>query len=601
MTQQAVPIDPHETLYLPMRRRFMSEYVQTPEGTSELRIYYGLKEISIEEADLHSFGENLLKQDEFMAGMATRWSNGEPYPWERVKELLEQLLSENILSREPPKQVQQTEYHKHVMDFEARRPAPTEPLWWNPDTEGVLRKLVGRPLEFAFLEAMLPVHRVAHAALDAEGRHIGENNVFPDAMRMRMETEWRMCPYPGSRFRDDTLMNVTALKSMSKHWKPTLQAVLLLREAFLRRYPLMADGQWRLGDLHAFSCAVLALPTLMLLRGKDPIPNGELDPVLSSVFRVTDGVRMVAIYLMFLPEQPMPYETPMNPSQLLHLTERDNHFLSLRGVCAGPPHMVDEFFATMLDGKPMAGEPLPEPTWLAEIPAAIDYGLRGLQLYSLQFTLWAHMCQAFEKIRAAVLQAEGGADSGWGRLRKRIEADWETIKPTRQHTEVQREWAKARYVEMYDRAQRGLRGFTEEKLQNIADVFSPPKDAVHTQALAELRVLLRERAAAPEGARAELTDDVADALAEYLTLERAALGALETVQREVNVLTQRQHPDRHFTNLDLSIHHRLRFATVGVLPYLLNVFRDELGIAIESNVGEVKVTSVAPAPAAAAA
>ncbi|NTX67468.1 hypothetical protein HUA74_43155 [Myxococcus sp. CA051A] len=599
MSQEAVPIDPHETLYLPMRRRFMSEYVQTPEGTNELRIYYGLKEISIEEADLHSFGENLLKQDQFMAAMATRWSNGEPYAWERVKELLEQLLAENILSREAPKLSPETDYHKMVMASEARRPAPSEPMWWNPDTEGVLQQLVGRPMEVGFLEAMLPVHRAAHAALDAEGRHIGENNVFPDSMRMRMETEWRMCPYPGSRFKDDALMNVTALKSMSKHWKPTLQALLILREAFLKRYPLLADGQWRLGDLHAFSCAVLAVPSLMLLRGKDPIPNGTLDPVLSSVFRVTDGVRMVSIYLMFLPEQPMPYETPINPASLLHLTERDNHFLSTRGVCAGPPHMVDEFFATMLDGKPMAGEPLPEPSWLAEIPAAIDYGLRGLQLYSLQFTLWAHMCHTYERIRDAVLQAEGPADSGWGRLRQRIEKDWKVILPTRQNTSVQREWAKARYVEMYDRAQRGLRGFSEEKLQNISDVFSPPKDAVHAQAAEALRKLFRERAPVPDGARPELIDAVAEALADYLTIERSALGTLETVQREVNALLQRQHPDRPFTNLDLSIHHRLRFATIGVLPYLLDVFREELGVGIESHVADVKITPGAPSAAAA--
>ncbi|GEN10212.1 hypothetical protein SAMN05443572_110186 [Myxococcus fulvus] len=599
MSQQAVPIDPHETLYLPMRRRFMSEYVQTEEGTTELRIYYGLKEISIEEPELHAFGENLLKQDSFMAGMATRWSTGEPLPWERVQELLAHLLSENILSREAPKLAAETDYHKMIMAAEAKRPAPDSPLWWNPDTEGVLKQLVGRPMEFGFLEAMLPVHRAAHAALDAEGRHIGENNVFPDSMRMRMETEWRMCPYPGSRFRDDALMNVTALKSMTKVWKPSLQAMLILRDEFLKRYPLLPDGQWRIGDLHAFSCAVLALPSMMLLRGENPVPNGTLDPLLSSVFRVTDGVRMVSIYLMFLPEQPMPYETPINPASLLHLTERDNHFLSTRGVCAGPPHMVEEFFATMLDGKPLAGEPLPEPSWLEEIPAAFDYGLRGLQLYSLQFTLWAHMCHTYEKLRDIILQAEAPKTTGWGRLRERLEKDWKTIQPTRQHTEVQRAWAKARYVEMYDRAQRGLRGFSEDKLQHISDVFAPAKDAVHEETVRQLRVLFRERAPAPEGANPELTDRLADVLADYITIERSAVGTLDNVQREVNKLLKREHPQRHFTNLDLSIHHRLRFATIGVLPYLMEVFREELGLTIQDDVASVTITPGNPRAVAA--
>ena len=68
MSQNAVSVEPHETLYLPMRRRFLREHVTTPEGGRELRIFYGLKEITIDEPELLSFGENLLEQDQFMAG-----------------------------------------------------------------------------------------------------------------------------------------------------------------------------------------------------------------------------------------------------------------------------------------------------------------------------------------------------------------------------------------------------------------------------------------------------------------------------------------------------------------------------------------------------
>ena len=94
MSQEAVPVEPHETLYLPMRRRSTSEYVTTPEGTRELHIFFGIKEITIDEPDLLSFGETLLQQEQFRAGSATAWSSGEPYPWERVRELLETLLAE---------------------------------------------------------------------------------------------------------------------------------------------------------------------------------------------------------------------------------------------------------------------------------------------------------------------------------------------------------------------------------------------------------------------------------------------------------------------------------------------------------------------------
>lgn len=595
--EEDVSVGPHEVLHLPLRRRFMSEYVSTPEGTRELRIYYGVKEITIDEPDLLSFGENLLKQDQFVAGSATTWSAGEPYPWERMRELLTTLLAEGILSREAPKPSTETDYHRRLMEAEARRDAPTEPLWWNPDCPQVMERLTGRPLELGFLEAVLPVHRIAHPALDLEGRHVGENNVFPDAMRTKRQTEWRMCPYPGSRYRDDALMNVTALKSMTQHWKPVLRGVLAVRDEFLRHCSLLPDGRWRLGDLHAMCCAVLALPTMLLTRANAPVANGMLDPVLSSIFRVTDGVRMVSIYMLFLPEAPMTYDTPITADELLRVTERDNHFLSTRGVCAGPPHMVEEFLATLLDGKPVGGEPRPAAEWEPEIPAAMDYGLRGIQLYSLQFNLWSHMCRAYEVIRAAVMQVEDGSGGVWGRLRKRVEHDWKTIQPTRLHTATQRDWAEARYIEMFDRAQRSLRGFQEDSLLLLRDVFTPAMDEVDVNARRQLRELVRSRMGVPPGGRSDLPDTIADALAEFLALERSTLGALEDVQRQVNALLQRPHPTRRLSNADLSLHLRLRVGTIGMLPYLLDVFREELGITIENTPEATRCYATVDAPA----
>jgi hypothetical protein len=580
--EEIAAVDPHETLYLPLRKRFMSEIVTTPEGTRELRIYYGLKEITIEEPELMSFGENLLKQDHFIAGSATQWSQGEPYPWERVKGLLEMLLAEDILSRQEIKPSNETDYHKEMLEREAKRQAPTEPMWWIPDCAQVMQKLTGRPLELGYLEAMLPVHRVAHAALDQEGRHIGEGNVFPLNMRMKMETEFRTCPYPGSRYRDDALMNVTALKSMTKHWKPTLRLLLTCREAFLKQYPLRPDGRWGLGDLHAVTCAVLALPTYLLMRAKNPVANGDVDPVLSSLFRTTDGVRMVAIYLLFLPEAPMTYDTPISAEELLHVTERDNHFLSTRGVCAGPPHMVEEFLATLMGGKPVAGEPGPASPWEPAIRTAMDYGLRGIQHYSLQFNLWSHMCRAYEQLRTAMLDVPEGTDDVWGKLRKRLERDWKIIMPTRLHTATQRDWAEARYIEMFDRAQRGLQGFREESLVSLKDVFTPVKDEVDANTRQQLRELIRSRAGTPPAGKSDLPDIIADATADFLAMDRSALGALEDVQRQVNALLERPHPERRFASTDLSLHHRLRAGTIGVMPYLMDVFRDVFGITIES-------------------
>lgn len=583
MSQEPVPVDPHETLYVPMRRRFIKEYLNSPEGQPELHIYYGTKEIYIEEQDLHSFGEQLCLEDSFMAGAATRWTPGEPYPWERMKELLEALLAEGIVTREAPTLTFESESHRKYLEAEAKRDAPTEPLWWNPDSASIMKRLSGSPLELGFMEAVLPVYRIAHPALDAEGRHIGESNTFPESMRMKVETEFKACHFPGSRYRNNAPMNVTALKSMMKHWKPMMQAVLAVRQAFLRPGTVLPDGRWRLGDLHAVACAVLAVPSYMLMRANDPVPNGTLDPVLSNIYRVTDGVRMVAAYMLFLPEEPMTYETPISSAELLYVSDRDNHYLSSRGVCAGPPNLMEEYFQTVMDGRPVVGAPSTDFPWAKDIVPGVDYGQLGLQLYALQFNLWSYMCRAYGHIRSAVDQVEDAPGGFWSRMKARVEHDWSMMKITRLHTAMQRDWAEERYVEMFDRAQRGMSNFREESLVLLKDIFTPVHDAVYQSTREQLRALVRERAGATSGPRMEQADAIADATAEYLTLERSALLTLENVQREVNALLQRPHPERRFTNQDLALHHRMRAGTIGVLPYLLDVFRDELDVHIDNS------------------
>ena len=68
------------------------------------------------------------------------------------------------------------------------------------ECEAITRELTGHPLELGYLEAIVPIYRVAHIALDAEGRQVGEANVFPKPLRLDIPTEWRTCPHPGKPF-----------------------------------------------------------------------------------------------------------------------------------------------------------------------------------------------------------------------------------------------------------------------------------------------------------------------------------------------------------------------------------------------------------------
>jgi hypothetical protein len=231
-------LEADDELVFPQLKRVVTQYTTDASGTPELHLYYGEKEIVFDEPGLFAFGEGLAKQSRFIAKTAVTW--GEGYDWPGVRDLLAQLLDEGIL-RHASANV--SEYGPHHGAW----PSPLPPAqttvsrtWF--ECEAITRELVGRPLELGYLELIIPIYRVAHIAMDAEGRQVGEANVFPLPLRLDVPTEWRTCPYAGSRYQDDLPMNVTALRSMSKYWKPTMVALLRIRDAYLHRFPRAQHG-----------------------------------------------------------------------------------------------------------------------------------------------------------------------------------------------------------------------------------------------------------------------------------------------------------------------------------------------------------------------
>jgi hypothetical protein len=251
------------------------------------------------------------------------WGKG--YDWPRVRELLEQLLEEGILRRADADESEFLSPH-------GAWPSPlppahsTVPRTWF-ECEAITRELTGHPLELGYLELVIPIFRVAHVAMDAEGRQVGEANVFPKPPRLDVPTEWRTCPHAGSRYQDDRPMNVTALKSMGKHWTQMMVALLRIREAYLHRFPKARHG-WTVGDLERLSTLVLTVPAYLLMREPYRVENGHLHPVLSSMFRVTDGVRMTMHQMLFVPlyEPTLPPDAPMTSAEIYAYAERNYRF-----------------------------------------------------------------------------------------------------------------------------------------------------------------------------------------------------------------------------------------------------------------------------------
>ena len=289
-----------DELVLPRHRRTIVQYARSTEGATELRLYYGDKEISFDDPGLFVFGENLAKHARFVARTAATWGLGDDWPRTRV--LLLRLIDAGVL------------FHADEAEGDAPggdtvRPSPLPPATcptardW-ADCAAITHELTGRTVDPGHLELVVPIFRVAHIALDAEGRQVGEANVFPRALRLDVPTEWRTCNFPGSRYQTERPMNVTALKSMRAHWPQMMAGLLRVREAFSRRFP-EADGAWTVGHLERLATAVLALPTWQLVivlsttdndaRRERPVASGAVVDVPGHR-RVADGDASDAVH-----------------------------------------------------------------------------------------------------------------------------------------------------------------------------------------------------------------------------------------------------------------------------------------------------------------
>ena len=309
--QPTAALEPTERLYIPHRKRLSHTYVTNADGVRELRIDYGVKEVSFDEERLFPFAERLVRELSFTGEQAVTWGPG--YDWDELRPMLEALVDEGILGR--GEQVDDPRGGGLVPSKLPPSVCP-EPRFWNlAECESITRDLAGRAIEIGYLETYVAVFRVAHAALDADGRQVGEANVYPWKLRLDRDTEWRVCQYSGSRYRDESPMNITALRAMIKHWKPMMKTLLDVRAELASRLGLLR-APWTIGELHTLSCVVLGLPAYQLQKRGGISPQPPLHPVLSSLFRITDGIRMVTSAMLFSIEHTRRADEPLTAAEL---------------------------------------------------------------------------------------------------------------------------------------------------------------------------------------------------------------------------------------------------------------------------------------------
>jgi hypothetical protein len=358
-----------------------------------------------------------------------------------------------------------------------------------------------------------------------------------------------------------------------------------VRHAYLERFPQARAG-WTVGHLERLATTVLALPTWLLMRAGRPVENGQLHPALSSLFRVTDGLRMTMHQMLFVPigEPALPPETPMTSSEIFAYAERNYSFYSDQGVCAGPQAMVEDFLAVLVDGKPATQDVVFAPELedaLAAIDSAMDYGLLALQVHAAAFSIWPAMARAYERM-AAVCEAwaagAGPDEPGVTALRERLRVHIGHMQAsTYLATEEWRAQRDRVYADMFAQCGAGLaRPLLEEPLPAQLAACRPPFDPAFGQ---RLRARLAAALGTSDAGSLHL-HELAACLEQYFQTEQAIVRVACKVQQRVNALLGRPVPRHPFPAAHMNIHNLLQAKEARRLPYLGAELEEALGIRV---------------------
>jgi hypothetical protein len=543
----------NEVLCIPRRRRLVHNRYKGTEGQDVLHVFYGEKEIVFDEPELLPFGDKLLSTERFRAEEAMSWSNGSPLEWEKVRDLLEALLAEEILKRVAEGAISPAaQSHPATLGL---APADLEPRTFSTRDDrcqAMTREAFGREIELANLEAVIPVYRVAHPTLDLDGRQVGENNVTPRPLFLDRPTQRRTCNYPGSRCQADVPMNVTALRHMTQRWPELLSLTEQYRRAFFARLPPQ-DTSLQAGEVHLLTVGCLASVGYVMVRGVDPVENGQLDAGLAAMFRLIDGVRLVTTEIMRDTTGRHGCDRPVDAKSIGDFAEQRAMYYGTYGVCAGPQALIEEYLRVLLDGAsaPIETEP-PIALRLGDIEAALDYGLHGQRIESLIRIFGASQGIQHQRLRAAFggnaprIPLQDGLDQPIDSQHfTLLREDHALVDQFELEIQVNR-W-------LFARSGAGLSEHAGDEAEDLLRI-DPAGQAVERHRVADFlaQVVPGHRALA-EPLRVALAEVSADVFA----LERRCLRAVRDEQMQMNERLRRPQ-GRPLTGADLAIYYRPR-------------------------------------------
>ena len=382
------------------------------------------------------------------------------------------------------------------------------------------------------------------------------------------------------------------------HWGEMMVVLQCVREAYLRRFPDARNG-WTVGHLERLATTVLALPTYQLMHMETANDETRLHPALSSLFRVTDGLRMTMHQMLFVPlgEATLAADAPMTGADILAYAERNYSLHSEHGVCAGPTAMIEEFLSVLVDGRaPRSSAPVELDAEVRQaleaLEPAIDYALLGLQAYAVVFSLWPAMTRAYEALADIAERSAAANNPRLLYLRDRMRHHIERIRlGTYLGTEQLRTERELVYADMYAQCGAGLRD--QPATRTLKQCIAPARNSRNHAAKHTLLAAARAHFGNAGHTTDTLLVALADCLSQFLLQEQAVLRAATHTQMQINRLLGRAAPKRAFSAADIDMHNLLQGVAERRLPYLINEIEALLGVQIYVDANRIEITGPA--------
>jgi hypothetical protein len=386
---------------------------------------------------------------------------------------------------------------------------------------------------------------------------------------------------------------------MRNQWRQMMVIIRRISDSYRARFPDVDKRGWTVGDIERMTVCVLALPTYQVMRVEGRVENGKLHPALSSAFRLTDGLRMLMHHMLFVPfgEPTRSGITPMTGFEAHQYAERNYSFHTAQGVCAGPPSMVDDFLAVILDradpkgGWPDEIEPEVQDA-LDVVEQAVDYGLLGLQSFGSVFSLFPTSTAGHAQLREII--------TGWTKtdspilaaLRARCEKVHEVTQDVGWlKSDAFRKSRLIAYNDMYQKCGFGLTGtWPEPSLEDQYENLPPLPEETKAQLKA---LFARQIHDLPDGD--ELFERLAEWLSRYISFVQVASRLALEVQDRINTLLGREKPKQKFMGRDLSKYLGLEKSVDSKfekqeVPFLVDDIARFLGVTIDVTVDEIIIT-----------